>query len=253
VNDRQGDTAKGHRQADLPASSIVRASRSPAREADSSARVCAGHGVRARDRIEGETTDPVGKATTATDPAVKTRSNQRDGESSRKGRNNVDPAGKAATATDPAKATEGVGGGACQAGQGPAPDLAKGVDGTGDGRSSKWEALLGRQHGQHVRGHNEEEGARAGDSAKRRTPTKGGRAVTPAPSCEGPRGRCWAAAARPGRGARVQAGAGRRSMQGPRACALPWMSGTAPGRGIARCARGVARRAAARSLAGRAA
>jgi hypothetical protein len=44
VNDRQGDTAKGHRQADLPASSIVRASRSLAREADSSARVCASHG-----------------------------------------------------------------------------------------------------------------------------------------------------------------------------------------------------------------
>jgi hypothetical protein len=57
--------------------------------------------------------------------------------------------------------------------------------------------------------------------------TKGGRAVTPAPSYEGPRGRCWAAAARPGRGTRVQAGAGRRSMQGqgPRACALPWTSG----------------------------
>jgi hypothetical protein len=32
---------------------------------------------------------------------------------------------------------EGVGGGACPAGQGPASDLAKGVDGTGDGRSSK--------------------------------------------------------------------------------------------------------------------
>jgi hypothetical protein len=86
----------------------------------------------------------------------------------------VDPAGKAATATDPAKAKKGVGGGACPAGQGPAPDLENGVDGTGDGRSSKWETLLGRQHGQHVRGHNEEEGARAGDSAKRRTPTKGG-------------------------------------------------------------------------------
>jgi hypothetical protein len=53
VNDRQGDTTKGHRQADLPASSIVQASRSPAREADNSARVCAVHGVRARGRIEG--------------------------------------------------------------------------------------------------------------------------------------------------------------------------------------------------------
>jgi hypothetical protein len=53
VNDRQGDTAKGHRQADLPASSIDQTSRSPAREADSSACGCAGHGVRARGRIEG--------------------------------------------------------------------------------------------------------------------------------------------------------------------------------------------------------
>jgi hypothetical protein len=54
VNDRQGNTTKGHRQADLPASSIVQTSRSPAREADSSARVCAGHRVRARGKIEGE-------------------------------------------------------------------------------------------------------------------------------------------------------------------------------------------------------
>jgi hypothetical protein len=53
VNDQQGDTTKGHRQADLPASSIIRASTSPAREADSSARVCAGQGVSARGRIEG--------------------------------------------------------------------------------------------------------------------------------------------------------------------------------------------------------
>jgi hypothetical protein len=50
VNGRHGDITKEHRQADLPASSIVRASRSPTREADGSARVCAGHGVRARDR-----------------------------------------------------------------------------------------------------------------------------------------------------------------------------------------------------------
>jgi hypothetical protein len=54
VNDRQGDTAKGHRQADLPASSIDQTSRSPAREADSSARGCAGQGVRARSKKEGE-------------------------------------------------------------------------------------------------------------------------------------------------------------------------------------------------------
>jgi hypothetical protein len=92
--------------------------------------------------------DPAGKATAATDPAGKTRSSQRDGGSSRDGRSNVDPAGKAAAATDPTKAKKGVGGGACLAGQGPAPDLAKGVDGTGDGRSSKGEALLGRQREQ---------------------------------------------------------------------------------------------------------
>jgi hypothetical protein len=72
VNDRQGDTAKGHRQADLSASSIIRASTSPAREADGSARVCAGHGVRARGRKDGESVDPAGKATTATNPAMKT-------------------------------------------------------------------------------------------------------------------------------------------------------------------------------------
>jgi hypothetical protein len=41
-----------------------------------------------------------------------------------------------------------VGGEAGPVGQGPAPDLARGVDGTGDGRSSKWEALLGRQREQ---------------------------------------------------------------------------------------------------------
>jgi hypothetical protein len=115
VNDRRGDTTKGHRQADLPASSITRTSRSSAREAASSARVCAGHGVRARGRIEGEMTDSAGKATTAIDPAGKMRSNQRDGGLSRKGRSNVDPAGKAAAATDPVK---GVGGGAVQPGRG---------------------------------------------------------------------------------------------------------------------------------------
>ena len=73
VNDRQGDTIKkGHRQGDLPASSIVQASRSPGREADGSARVCVGHGVHARGRKEGVSVNPVGKATTATDPVMKT-------------------------------------------------------------------------------------------------------------------------------------------------------------------------------------
>jgi hypothetical protein len=60
----------------------------------------------------------------------------------------VDPAGKAVTTTDPAKAKKGGGGGAGPAGQGPTPDLARGVDGTSDRRSSKWEALLGHQHEQ---------------------------------------------------------------------------------------------------------
>jgi hypothetical protein len=46
--------------------------RSLAREADDSARVCAGHGGRARGKIEGVTADLVGKATTATDLAWKT-------------------------------------------------------------------------------------------------------------------------------------------------------------------------------------
>jgi hypothetical protein len=71
VNGRQGDTTKEHQQADLLASSIVRTSRNPAREVGDCARVCAGHGGRARDRIEGATVDPAGKATTATDPAGK--------------------------------------------------------------------------------------------------------------------------------------------------------------------------------------
>jgi hypothetical protein len=78
-----------------------------------------------------------------TDPARKARSGQRDGGSSREGRSNVDPAGKAAAATDPTKAMRGVGGGAGPAGQGPVPNPARGVDSTGDGRSSKGEALLG--------------------------------------------------------------------------------------------------------------
>jgi hypothetical protein len=62
-------------------------------------------------------TDPVGKATTATDLSGKTRSSQRDGGSSQEGRSNADPAGKAATATDPTKAMKGVGGGQVQPGR----------------------------------------------------------------------------------------------------------------------------------------
>jgi hypothetical protein len=49
---------------------------------------------------------------------------------------------------DPTKAMKGVSGGVGPAGQGPPPDLARGVDDTGDGRSSKWEVLLGRQREQ---------------------------------------------------------------------------------------------------------
>jgi hypothetical protein len=71
INDRQRDTTKEHQQTNLLASSIVRTSRSPAREAGGSARVCASHGGRARDRIEGVKADLVGKATSATDPARK--------------------------------------------------------------------------------------------------------------------------------------------------------------------------------------
>jgi hypothetical protein len=118
VNDRHGDTTKGHRQADLPSSSIVRASRSLAREDDSSANVCPDHGVRARGRIEGETTDPVEKATAAMDPTGKTRSSQRDIRSSWKGRSNVNPARKVAAATDPTKAMKGWAAGRVQPGRG---------------------------------------------------------------------------------------------------------------------------------------
>jgi hypothetical protein len=148
VNDRQGDTTKEHRQADRPASLIIRASTSPAREANSSARVCAGHGVRARGGIEGETADPAGKATAATDPAGKTRSSQK-GRRIEPERSQQRGSGREGRGSDgSSEGDEGVGGGACPAGQGPAPDLAKGVDGTDDGRSSKWEALLGRQREQ---------------------------------------------------------------------------------------------------------
>jgi hypothetical protein len=49
---------------------------------------------------------------------------------------------------DSDRSSEGGGRRGGPAGQGPAPDLARGVDDTGDGRSSKWEALLGRQREQ---------------------------------------------------------------------------------------------------------
>jgi hypothetical protein len=107
VNDRQGDTTK-RAPAGRPSCFFDRPGvKEPAREAESSACGCTGHGVRARGRIEGETIDPTGKATTATDPAGKTRSSQRDDRSNREGRSNGDPVGKAAAATDPTKAMKG--------------------------------------------------------------------------------------------------------------------------------------------------
>jgi hypothetical protein len=145
VNDRQGDTTKGHRQADLPASSIIRASTSPAREADSSARVCAGHGVRARGTIEG-----------GNSRSDRERPRQRRIQPRRRdpAKGTADRAGKvAATWIRPGRPRQrriqrrrrrGVGDWAGPARQGHALDLARGVD----GRSSKWETLLGRQREQ---------------------------------------------------------------------------------------------------------
>jgi hypothetical protein len=70
----QCDTQKSTNMPTFFASSIVRTSRSPAREAIGSARVCAVHGGRARahDRIEGLMVDPAEKATTTMDPVWKT-------------------------------------------------------------------------------------------------------------------------------------------------------------------------------------
>jgi hypothetical protein len=112
----------------------------PPEEADGSARVCAGHGVRARSRIEGVTTDPAGKATTATDPDGKARSGQRDGRSSREGCSNIESDRKAAAATDPTKAMKGWLAERVQ------PGLAGGVDGSGE-RSAKGEAGCRREKG----------------------------------------------------------------------------------------------------------
>jgi hypothetical protein len=54
------------------ASIRIRSSWSPAKEAGCSARVRAGQDGRARGRIEGVTADPARKATTTTDPTMKT-------------------------------------------------------------------------------------------------------------------------------------------------------------------------------------
>jgi hypothetical protein len=148
VNDRQGDTAKGHRQADLLASSIDQTSRSPAREADSSARGCAGHGVRARGRIEGGN-GRSGREGHGSDGSSREDAIQPKGRRIEPERSQQRGSGREGRGSDGSnEGDEGVGSGAGPAGQGPAPDLARGVGGTGDGRSSKWEALLGRQREQ---------------------------------------------------------------------------------------------------------
>jgi hypothetical protein len=148
INDRQGDTTKGHRQADLPASSIIRASTSPAREADSSAHVYAGHGVRARCRIEGGN-GRSGREGHGSDGSSREDAIQPKGRRIEPERSQQRGSGREGRGSDGSnEGDEGVGSGAGPAGQGPAPDLARGVGGTGDGRSSKWEALLGRQREQ---------------------------------------------------------------------------------------------------------
>jgi hypothetical protein len=123
----EGDTTKEQQQPQgLLASFRDRSSTSLAREDGDSAHVCAGQGGRAHGRKEGVSTDPVGKATTTTDPTRKTRYGQRDGGSSRDGRINVDPAGKAAAATEPTKATKQRGarqGGSSRAGACAGPDM----------------------------------------------------------------------------------------------------------------------------------
>jgi hypothetical protein len=72
VNDRRGDRKGQHQPQGLLASFRDRSSRSLAREADGSARVYTGHGGNARGRKEGVSADLVKKATTVTDPAMKT-------------------------------------------------------------------------------------------------------------------------------------------------------------------------------------
>jgi hypothetical protein len=104
----EGDTTKEHQQVDLLASLIVRMSRSPAREADGSARVCAGHGVRARGRIEGVRRIRPGRH----DPAKGTA--DRAGKVAATG----NPAGKATAATDPTKEMKGWAAGRVQLGKG---------------------------------------------------------------------------------------------------------------------------------------
>jgi hypothetical protein len=68
-----GATQKGQQQPQgLHASFRIRSSRSSARKAGGSARVCVGQDGHARGRVKGATMDLAGKATTATDSATKT-------------------------------------------------------------------------------------------------------------------------------------------------------------------------------------
>jgi hypothetical protein len=124
----EGDTTKEHQQVDLLASLTVRMSRNPARQANDSAHVYVGHGVHARGRIVGVTVDTVGKATTATNLAGKTRSGQRDDRSSREGRSNSESGREGRDSDGTNEGDERVDGGAGPAGQGPASVLAGGFD-----------------------------------------------------------------------------------------------------------------------------
>lgn len=114
---------------DLLTSFRVRSLRSPAKEADDSTRVCAGKGGRTRDRVEGVTADPVGKATTATDPAKKTTIRPK-GRRLQLGRLQQRGSGLESRDNDESSCggdEEGVVDGTVLAVQGPAPDMARRV------------------------------------------------------------------------------------------------------------------------------
>jgi hypothetical protein len=116
VNDRQGDTTKEHRQADLFASSIARTSRSPTREVGDNTRICAGHGGRTRGRIEGVTADQAVKATATMNLTGETRSGHRDGGSSQEGRSSGESSREGRDSDGSNEGDEGVGGGVGPAG-----------------------------------------------------------------------------------------------------------------------------------------
>jgi hypothetical protein len=128
INDRQGDTTKEHQQADLLASSIVRTSRCPAREADGNAHIYVGHGVRTRGRIEGERQIRSGR--------LRQRRIRRKGQRIEPRRPQQHGSGQESRVSNESnEGDEEVGGGAGLAGQGPASVLAGGFD-DGDERSS---------------------------------------------------------------------------------------------------------------------